>query len=203
MHQQYVFSLVDNCCVRVLQARLSNFALAFLAYCQSCRPLPAEHNQRKMASSDFRHFVSLPVTIVYLWASYMEQLQVFPSVSRRSRARNSNHCQQTPSTTHKAISTAVLSSLYKPIISFLLVLKQAYVSWKYKKKQITSNLNPVLFSGDSFKAHKDKRGATGRDFIMCLSISKHKRSSKAEWNEEPWAYVFKSQLSQGRISLYN
>lgn len=38
---------------------------------------------------------------------------------------------------------------------------------------------------------------------MCLSISAHKRSSEAEWNEEPWAYVFKSQLSQAQFSLYN
>lgn len=38
---------------------------------------------------------------------------------------------------------------------------------------------------------------------MCLSISEYKRSSKAEWNEEPWAYVFKSQLSQAQFSLYN
>lgn len=113
-----------------------------------------------------------------------------------SRATNSNPCQHKRSAAYKAISTAVLSPLYKPIISFLLVPKQAYVSRKNKKEQITSNLNPILFSGDSFLAREDKRGATGRDFIMCLSISEHKRSSKAEWNEEPWAYVFKSQLSQ-------
>lgn len=69
------------------------------------------------------------------------------------------------------------------------------------KRKITSNLNPVLFSGDSFIARKDRRGATGRDFIMCLSISEHKRSSEAECNEEPWAYVFKSQLSQAQFSL--
>lgn len=142
-------------------------------------------------------------TTVNLRASNIEQLQGFASVCRHSRARNSNHCQHKPSATYKAISTTVLSSLYKPIISFPLVPKQAYVSWKTKKKQITSNLNPVLFSGDSFIAHKDKRGATGRNFIMCLSISEHKRSSKAEWNEKPWAYVFKSQLSQARLSLYN
>lgn len=142
-------------------------------------------------------------TSVYLQASNIEQLQGFASVCRRSTARNSNHCQHKPSSAYKAISTTVLSSLYKPIIRFPLVPKQAYVSWKNKKKQITSNLNLVLFSRDSFIAHKDKRGATGRDFIMCLSISEHKRSSKAEWNEEPWAYVFKSQLSQARLSLYN
>lgn len=70
---------------------------------------------------------------------------------------------------------------------------------RIKKKQITSNLNPVLFSGDGFIARKDKRGATGRDFIMCLSISEHKRSSEAEGNEEPWAYIFKSQLSQAQF----
>lgn len=38
---------------------------------------------------------------------------------------------------------------------------------------------------------------------MCLSISVSKRSSEAEWNEEPWAYVFKSQLSQAQFSFYN
>lgn len=122
-------------------------------------------------------------------------------VCRSSGARNSNHCRHKPSAAYKAISTTVLSFLYKPIISFPLVTKQAYVSWKNKKKQITSNLNPVLFSGDSFIAHKDKRGATGRDFIMWLTISEHKRSSEAQWNEEPWAYVFKPQLSQAQFSL--
>lgn len=82
-------------------------------------------------------------TTVYLRASNIEQLQGFASVNRHSRARNSNHCQHKPSAAYKAISTTVLSCLYKPIISFLLVLKQAYVSWKTKKKQITSNLNPL------------------------------------------------------------
>lgn len=67
-----------------------------------------------------------------------------------SRATNSNRCQHKPSAAYKAISTAVLSPLYKPIISFFLVPKQAYVSRKNKKEQITSNLNPILFSGDSF-----------------------------------------------------
>lgn len=31
---------------------------------------------------------------------------------------------------------------------------------------------------------------------MCLSIREYVGSSEAEWNEEPGAYVFKSQLSQ-------
>lgn len=38
---------------------------------------------------------------------------------------------------------------------------------------------------------------------MCLSISEHKRSLEAGWNEEPWAYNFKSQFSQAQFSLYN
>lgn len=38
---------------------------------------------------------------------------------------------------------------------------------------------------------------------MCLSISEYKGSSEAEWNEEPGAYVFKSQLSQAQSLLYN
>lgn len=37
---------------------------------------------------------------------------------------------------------------------------------------------------------------------MCLDIREHVGSSEAEWNEEPGAYVFKSQLSQAP-SLYN
>lgn len=31
---------------------------------------------------------------------------------------------------------------------------------------------------------------------MCLDIREYVGSSEAEWNEEPGAYVFKSQLSQ-------
>lgn len=38
---------------------------------------------------------------------------------------------------------------------------------------------------------------------MCLSIRVYKGSSEAEWNEEPGAYVFKSQLSQALSLLYN
>lgn len=38
---------------------------------------------------------------------------------------------------------------------------------------------------------------------MCLGISEYKGSSEAEWNEEPGAYVFKSQLSQAQSPLYN
>lgn len=69
-----------------------------------------------------------------LWASNIEQLQGFVSVCRGSGARNSNHCRHKPNTAYKAISTTELSSLYKPIISFPLVTKQAYVSWKNKKE---------------------------------------------------------------------
>lgn len=38
---------------------------------------------------------------------------------------------------------------------------------------------------------------------MCLGIREHEGSSEAEWNEEPGAYVFKSQLSQALSLLYN
>lgn len=38
---------------------------------------------------------------------------------------------------------------------------------------------------------------------MCLSIREYVGSSEAEWNEEPGAYVFKSQLSQALSLLYN
>lgn len=67
---------------------------------------------------------------------------------------------------------------------------------RIKRNRLLQTLTPSYFLEIVFLAREDKRGATGRDFIMCLSISEHKRSSKAEWNEEPWAYVFKSQLSQ-------
>lgn len=104
---------------------------------------------------------------------------------------------------HKASTTSKLSPLYKSIISLpTLVTKQACVSWRNKK--ITSNLNPALFSllspWDSFIASQDKRRATGRDFIMRLGISECKGSSEAEWNEQPGAYVLKSQLSQAQRS---
>lgn len=38
---------------------------------------------------------------------------------------------------------------------------------------------------------------------MCLGIREHEGSSEAEWNEEPGAYVFKSQLSQAPSLLCN
>lgn len=38
---------------------------------------------------------------------------------------------------------------------------------------------------------------------MCLGIREYEGSSEAEWNEEPGAYVFKSQLSQALCLLYN
>lgn len=38
---------------------------------------------------------------------------------------------------------------------------------------------------------------------MCLDIREYKGSSEAEWNEEPAAYVFKSQLSQAPSLLHN
>lgn len=38
---------------------------------------------------------------------------------------------------------------------------------------------------------------------MCLRIREYEGSSEAEWNEEPEAYVFKSQLSQALSLLYN
>lgn len=63
---------------------------------------------------------------------------------------------------------------------------------KKEQKQITSNLNPVLFLWDSFIASKDKKRATGKDFIMCLHIREYVGSSEAEWNEEPGVYSFKS-----------
>lgn len=59
------------------------------------------------------------------------------------------------------------------------------------------------FSKIVFIASKDKRKATGRDFIMCLHIREYVGSSEAKWNEEPGAYVFKSQLSQALSLLYN
>lgn len=77
-------------------------------------------------------------------------------------------------------TTTVLSFLYKSIISFPLVTKWAYVSWKKEKKPITSNLNPVPVLRYSFIASKDKRRATGRDFIMCLDIREYVGSSEAE-----------------------
>lgn len=38
---------------------------------------------------------------------------------------------------------------------------------------------------------------------MRLGISEYKGSSEAEWNEEPGAYVLKSQLSQAPSPLYS
>lgn len=66
-----------------------------------------------------------------------------------------------PSTGYNAITTTVLSFLYKSIISFSLVEKWAYVSWKNKKRGITANLNPVLLLRDSFIAGRDKRTLRG------------------------------------------
>lgn len=74
---------------------------------------------------------------------------------------------------------------------------------RIKRKRLLQTLTLSYFFRDSFIASKDKRRATGRDFIMCLSISEYKGSSEAEWNEEPGAYVFKSQLSQAQSPLYN
>lgn len=38
---------------------------------------------------------------------------------------------------------------------------------------------------------------------MCLGIREYEGSSEEEWNEEPGAYVFKSQLSQALSLLLN
>lgn len=38
---------------------------------------------------------------------------------------------------------------------------------------------------------------------MCLHIREYVGSSEAEWNQEPGAYVFKSQLSQAPSLLWN
>lgn len=38
---------------------------------------------------------------------------------------------------------------------------------------------------------------------MCLGISEYKGISETEWNEEPGAYVFKSQLSQAQSTLFS
>lgn len=99
-------------------------------------------------------------------------------------------------------TTTVLSFYYKSIISFPVVTKWAYVSLKREKKQIISNLNLVLFRCDSVILVKDKKRATGMDFIMCLDMREYVGSSEAEWNEEPGACVFKSQLSQAPPVLY-
>lgn len=37
---------------------------------------------------------------------------------------------------------------------------------------------------------------------MCLGIREHEGSSEAEWNEEPGAYVLKSQLSQAHCLCF-
>lgn len=63
-----------------------------------------------------------------------------------------------------------------------------------KKKTLLQTLTVSHFSEIVFIASKDKRKATGRDFIMCLHIREYVGSSEARWNEEPGAYVFKSQL---------
>lgn len=71
-----------------------------------------------------------------------------------------------------------------------------------KRNRLLQTLTLSYFS-EIVLEQGDKRRATGRDFIMCLSIRDYKGSSEADWNEEPGAYAFKSQLSQAPSLLYN